>query len=1238
MVPPTHGNDSEGVVFGGEPFGPLVVALKDAAFRTTMAGTGQQVSVRVIGCSEPICTLVGTSKVISIDGEATFTSLAVTYAATGYYLRFTVDRYCSQFACIGGWSLYAESRRFDVHVGKFAQLKLLEFPSIGVEGRDFVPSPRVAATDAGGNQITQSSFDVHARQGSGGFGDLLSRNNIFFRAAVGGVVTFDGLFFDLPSTYDVVFNATFDNISASVTMERLRVTGREHTAMQQGDSQPLLRQTAYAPVFPQPVVQLQDIFSALVLGSTYAVTAQMAPPQYLQGVRVVGSSVVPVILGIATFTNIAVTNAGVGFSIVFSVAGGVNSATSNLFTVEPGLAIALSVTVQPHNETAGRVLQPYPVAVQVDIGGNVVQKSAPLRISLLQDQIASFQKTGSDAPELKTYGSGLVVDTVNGTAVFRRLHIEVAGSYRLEFTRLENTISSMTTQSQTFSISPGHPIGLYMQTEPGVGVTGFELKPFPVVAFQDLFGNFVPNVPKNPAVKAFLVENTGNSTLLCGGRFPCVRISVEGQILFDGLGVNNIGKGYIIEFEALLEAENTGLDLVVRVQSGSFDVSGLEGAAVVTAQPQNGQCEKPLPGVTSVALQDQFGNFAAAAADLVTVAIRPVVKQAGRQPAITGESQVQSVSGVAHFSDLRVDMAGDYVLMFTFGLMDTITESQQFLVSAGEPRLVKLSELPLIVTAGVAFSPVLTVIDACANAAIGYPANVTVELSSSPPSLVVERGAKLLSPLEFTEISGSGFLNMTIDIHGSSYLLIVRVSFPLFPELSSLYVVSINFTVAVGELHHLQLDGLSASGVANEVLGPPAHVSARDLGNNIVPLFAAVVRARRLRGSIATSLLEGDIYVQADNGIAVFKSLKISQKDPSIVIEFQYQADFNVPLDVNMLRVQSQEIEITGAVRTMRVYQAIEGALGGDPFLVQPVLAVFDAGGVIVPSYLFTVTARVLDGSGDELEGTQTIPFVDGIATFTDLALMTHGARAVEFVSKEDDTSFVAQQSFTVSIGPAVKIVLLTQPTDFFAYQPFATTVLIAAQDRGSNTVLDIFEVNARVQANRQSSPLLGVTKRSTINGRASFPGLKIDAVGTGFTVLFEATRNDQTLSVISAQFSLKGKLGGVVVTQFPSGGIAFQVLRPPVVLQTVDEAYNLTPLQESLSCVIALVDMPAGAGITLDSTKSVGMVGGVATFSALKLDTKGSGSCAFICVSCRWRLLRLDMKGSGSCAFICVT
>ena len=40
-VPPSPGNQSAGVVYGGEAFGPLVVAMKDAAFRTLSAGEGE---------------------------------------------------------------------------------------------------------------------------------------------------------------------------------------------------------------------------------------------------------------------------------------------------------------------------------------------------------------------------------------------------------------------------------------------------------------------------------------------------------------------------------------------------------------------------------------------------------------------------------------------------------------------------------------------------------------------------------------------------------------------------------------------------------------------------------------------------------------------------------------------------------------------------------------------------------------------------------------------------------------------------------------------------------------------------------------------------------------------------------------------------------------------------------------------------------------------------------------------
>jgi hypothetical protein len=272
-------------------------------------------------------------------------------------------------------------------------------------------------------------------------------------------------------------------------------------------------------------------------------------------------------------------------------------------------------------------------------------------------------------------------------------------------------------------------------------MSGFELKPFPVVAFQDAYGNFVPTVPKTPPVKASLLNNAGDSTLLCGGPFPCVRTWAAGRVHFDGLGVNNIGRGYTLEFETILAVQDTGQDQLLRVQSPKFHVSGISSTALVTEHPQNGQCAESIPGLTSVALQDSFGNLAPAGLDLVTVTILPAVHEI-HEPVIQGILQVQTTNGVVHFSDLRVDRVGEYVLRFTFGLVVT---------------------------------------DACNNAVIDYTSYVIVELRSSPPQLTIERGAYLLSVP--TKILGTGTLNMTIDIKGSNYQLVVHATFPDFPRL-----------------------------------------------------------------------------------------------------------------------------------------------------------------------------------------------------------------------------------------------------------------------------------------------------------------------------------------------------------------------------------------------------------------------------------------------------------------------
>ncbi len=67
---------------------------------------------------------------------------------------------------------------------------------------------------------------MYAYKGGRGFGDLLSRNGLLFRTTVNGLVSFEVLFFDIPSVYDIIFNATVENVTASIALENLFITGK----------------------------------------------------------------------------------------------------------------------------------------------------------------------------------------------------------------------------------------------------------------------------------------------------------------------------------------------------------------------------------------------------------------------------------------------------------------------------------------------------------------------------------------------------------------------------------------------------------------------------------------------------------------------------------------------------------------------------------------------------------------------------------------------------------------------------------------------------------------------------------------------------------------------------------------------------------------------------------------------------------------------------------------------------
>ena len=223
---------------------------------TTTAGL--VVSVRAAGCVRPACELRGQTVAEAVYGVAAFSDLAVSLAGANYTLVFAVEPYCAAAACAFRSGLAGASLPFDVAVGAFAQLLIAApAPTVGVAGQNLLPSPTVLAADAGGNLIARLALNVTAAE-TAGIGRLYSRSGALWRASAAGAVTFDGLFFDLPSIYAITFTAVSAGRAIRVTLAALAIADAEAVLDLVAFAASSPTQAARAPFPTQPVVDILD--------------------------------------------------------------------------------------------------------------------------------------------------------------------------------------------------------------------------------------------------------------------------------------------------------------------------------------------------------------------------------------------------------------------------------------------------------------------------------------------------------------------------------------------------------------------------------------------------------------------------------------------------------------------------------------------------------------------------------------------------------------------------------------------------------------------------------------------------------------------------------------------------------------------------------------------------------------------------------------------------------------------
>src|SRR3989442_316441 len=197
----------------------------------------------------------------------------------------------------------------------------------------------------------------------------------------------------------------------------------------------------------------------------------------------------------------------------------------------------------------------------------------------------------------------------------------------------------------------------------------------------------------------------------------------------------------------------------------------------------------------------------------------------------------------------------------------------------------------------------------------------------------------------------------------------------------------------------------------------------------------------------------------------------------------------------------------------------------------------------------------------------------------------------------------VTSAAFTITPGTATQLVFTVQPTNTAAGASITPALQVTAEDPLGNTD-PAFTGNVTVAlgANPGSGTLSGTTTVAAVAGVATFPGLSINKVGTGYTLTVSATGATGTTS---AAFTIApGAASQLVFSVQPSATTAGAAITPAVQL-TAQDAQGNTATQFTGNVTVALgTNLSGGA---LSRTTTIAAVGGVAAVHKLSIHKAGT-------------------------------
>jgi hypothetical protein len=798
-------------VVAGETLATVQVEIQDA-LGNRVTGATNQVTVAIFDNPNG-GTLSGTKTVNAAAGVATFSTLSIDVAGSGYTLS----------AAAAGLS-GSVSDEFSVSPGAASRLSFFVEPVTTTAGVTIQPSIQVEILDAFGNRVATASNNVTVALLNAG-GATLSGTKT--RSASAGVATFSNLSVD----------KTGSNYRLRVTSGGLTPDTSVTFAITPGPATQLVFTTqpsntaAGAPITPAVQVTARDSHGNTDTSFTDNVTVAIGANPSAGTLS--GTTIQAAVGGIASFSGLSIDKSGTNYDLT-AAAAGLSGATSGTFNITVGAASRLAFFVQPSDTTGGATLAP---AVQVEIqdaGGN--------RVTGANNSITLALGVN---PNNGTLGGTKTKAAASGVASFNDLTVDSAGA---GYTLGASATGLTGATSTPFTITVGTAARLRFAVQPSNTGGGATIAPAVQVEVTDLGGNRVTSGSHSVALT--ILNNPGSGTL--SGTTPVT--SANGVATFSDLSINSPGSGYT------LSATSTGL---TSATSSGFDIIiGTATKLAFFAQPSSTTGGVAITPAVQVEIQDAGGNRVSSATNSVTIAIGTNPKSG----VLSGTKTVTAAAGLATFSTLSIDSAANgYTLAASAGGLTGAT-SGTFNVTVGPMAELGFLVQPTNATGGVAIAPAVRVEvrDAGGNRVTGATNSITVDIANNPNSGTLSGTT--------TAAASSGvatFGTLSIDSAGTGYRLGASAA-------GLTDATSNTFNVTVGAAAKLGFLVEPSDATAGSSITPAIKVEVQDAGGNRVTTFTNNV-TMAIASNPGSSSLSGTSSIAVALGVATFSNLSLNK-------------------------------------------------------------------------------------------------------------------------------------------------------------------------------------------------------------------------------------------------------------------------------------------------------------------------------------------------------------------------